>query len=105
MRTFNVRLAAILLAGTTVITVRAVANMFRAQALVSGQSIKAKTHRPKTVRTPKSLKPNHKLKQASTDSQKSFSFLSNPRSILVSHVSPLMLSLAVMYNPKDTPRN
>jgi ABC-2 type transport system permease protein len=36
-------LAAILLAGTTVITVRAVANMFRAQALVSGQSIKAKT--------------------------------------------------------------
>jgi len=36
-------LAAILLAGTTVIIVRAVANMFRAQALVSGQSIKTKT--------------------------------------------------------------
>ena len=36
-------LAAILLAGTTVIVVRAVSNMFRAQALVSGQSIKTKT--------------------------------------------------------------
>jgi ABC-2 type transport system permease protein len=37
-------LAAILLAGTMVVIVRAVANMFRAQALVSGQSIKAKTY-------------------------------------------------------------
>lgn len=37
-------LAAILLAGTTVLIVRAVANMFRAQALVSGQSIKAKAY-------------------------------------------------------------
>jgi len=36
-------LAAILLAGTTVIILRAVANMFRAQTLVSGQSIKTKT--------------------------------------------------------------
>ena len=37
-------LAAILLAGTVVVIVRAVANMFRAQALVSGQSIQAKTY-------------------------------------------------------------
>ena len=37
-------LAAILLAGTLVVIVRSVANMFRAQALVSGQSIKAKTY-------------------------------------------------------------
>jgi len=37
-------LASVLLAGTAVLIVRAVAGMFRAQALVSGQSIKFKTY-------------------------------------------------------------
>jgi ABC-2 type transport system permease protein len=37
-------LAAVLLAGTTMIIVRAVANMFRAQTLVSGKSLNTKTY-------------------------------------------------------------